>query len=320
MRNFAGLPSAIRSHFSTLQGFAGTGGNRITGQPPGNRSRAFPIAAVVSAALLGTMLFQATLHAGNLFEGTAFHHSDAAGETDAQTPPGSAPHRTQFRIAHVTPHDPGAYTQGLVFSGGFLYESTGKYGASSIRKVEIATGRVLKIALLPRAHFGEGLTLWRDRLIQLTWRSKVGFVYDRGSFSKIGEFRIDAEGWGLTSDGKSLIMSDGTDTLRFLDPETFAETGRLAVSDDGDPVWNLNELEYIDGEIFANIWFEDVVARISPQSGAVLGWLDLSALRNFLDAGGSAEVLNGIAWDPEGRRLFVTGKYWPKLFELELVY
>lgn len=319
MRTFTGLPSAIRSLLSTLQRFSGTGGGRIPGLPRGNRSRALPIVAVASAALFAAV-FQTVLHPGDLFGQTAFHDSGAAGEAEVQTPPGAAPRRTTFRTVNVTPHDPGAYTQGLVFADGFLYESTGKYGASTIRKVEIATGRVLKIATLPRAYFGEGLTIWRDRLIQLSWRSKAGFVYDRETFSKICEFRISTEGWGLTSDGKSLIMSDGTDTLRFLDPETFAETGRLAVSDGGNPVWNLNELEYIDGEIFANIWFEDVVARISPQSGAVLGWLDLSTLRGFLDRGGSAEVLNGIAWDPEGRRMFVTGKFWPRLFELELIH
>lgn len=223
-----------------------------------------------------------------------------------------------FRIANVSPHDPSAFTQGLAFADGFLYESTGKNGMSSVRKVEIPTGRVLKITTLPQRYFGEGLTVWRGALIQLTWRSHVGFVYDRESFFKLREFGVDTEGWGITNDGKSLIMSDGTAALHFLDPETFRETRRLPVADGGKPVPNLNELEYIDGEIFANIWQKDVIARISPRSGAVLGWLDLSGLRKSPGVGRNAEVLNGIAFDPQRKRIFVTGKYWPRLFEIEL--
>ena len=244
----------------------------------------------------------------------------AAGEGTLSASGGAAAPWTKFRIVGVVPHDAAAFTEGLVFSDGFLYESTGLNGVSSVRKVDIPTGKVLKITALPPEYFGEGLTAWRGTLVQLTWQSQVGFIYDRESLKKIGEFPFDGEGWGLTSDGESLVVSDGSATLRFLDPATFRETRRLPVTDGGRPVENLNELEYIEGEIFANIWKSDVIARISPRSGAILGWLDLSGLRRHMVPAGYAEVLNGIAFDPDRKRLFVTGKYWPKLFELELVH
>lgn len=239
-------------------------------------------------------------------------------ESTLEARAGSVAPRTRFKIVRITPHDPGAFTEGLVFSDGFLYESTGQKGLSSVRKVDIPTGRVLKIAPLPRECFGEGLAAWRGTLVQLTWHSRVGFVYDRESFDRVGVFRFHGEGWGLASNGEFLVASDGTATLRFLDPATFKETRRLPVTDGGEPVVNLNELEFVEGEIFANIWKSDMVARISPRSGAVLGWLDLAALRRRLVPAGNAEVLNGIAFDPGRKRLFATGKYWPKLFELEM--
>ncbi len=228
----------------------------------------------------------------------------------------------EFGIAIVKtyPHDPQAFTQGLVFSDGFLYESTGAHrGNSSLRKLDLETGRVLKEYTLAGGYFGEGLTLWRKRLIQLTWRSGIGFVYDRDSFLKVGDFHYDTEGWGITEDGKSLIMSDGTAVLRFLDPESFEEIRRIEVLDQGVPVRNLNELEFIKGEIFANIWGKDTIARVSPENGKVLGWIDLSMLRRALGPVQEAEALNGIAYDRGGDRLFVTGKLWPKLFEIKLV-
>lgn len=223
-------------------------------------------------------------------------------------------------IVKTYPHDPQAFTQGLVFSDGFLYESTGAHhDNSSLRKLDLETGRVLKQYTLVERYFGEGLTLWQKKLIQLTWRSGMGFVYDRDSFLEVGDFRYDTEGWGITHDGKSLIMSDGTALLRFLDPESFEEIRRIEVRDRGVLVRNLNELEFIKGEIFANIWGMDAIARVSPETGMVLGWIDLSMLRRALGPVQEAEALNGIAYDSAGDRIFVTGKLWPKLFEVKLV-
>ena len=223
-----------------------------------------------------------------------------------------------YRIVNAFPHDTGAFTQGLVYADGVLYEGTGLHGQSSLRCVELESGVVLKRRELPRQFFGEGVTVWQDRIVQLTWRSKVGFVYDRRSFELVEEFNYSTEGWGLTHDGRRLIMSDGTSTLYFLDPESFAETGRVSVRDDEGPVVRLNELEYVEGEIYANIWRTDRIARIDPASGRVLGWIDLQGLLTAEEGGGPADVLNGIAYDLQNERLFVTGKRWPKLFEIEL--
>jgi glutamine cyclotransferase len=225
----------------------------------------------------------------------------------------------RYRIVNVYPHDPTAFTQGLVFDEGLLYESTGRYGSSSLRKVELETGKVLKAYELPKEYFGEGLTLWENSLIQLTWQSGIGFVYAKQTFTKQREFKYGTEGWGLTHDGKSLIMSDGSAVLHFLDPVTFSETRQIEVRDQGTPITFLNELEYINGEIFANIWRRDVIARISPETGEVLGWIDFRNLRQELGANRDIDVLNGIAYDHMHGRLFVTGKLWPKLFEIELV-
>lgn len=224
-----------------------------------------------------------------------------------------------FRIVGIYPHDPRAFTQGLLFHDGFLYESTGQIGESSIRKVELETGKVVRKVALSGNHFGEGLTLWQNKLIQLTWRSGVGFVFDKESFLKLSDFPLETEGWGITSDGRALIVSDGTASLRFLDPDDFAVIRTIEVRDDGKLVPSLNELEYVKGEIFANIWQREVVARISPETGQVLGWVDLTGLRHALGPVQGTDVLNGIAYDAARDRLFVTGKYWPQLFEIELV-
>lgn len=225
-----------------------------------------------------------------------------------------------FQVVHVYPHDPNAFTQGLVYVDGHLYESTGRSGQSSVRMVDVESGRVLQKYELPSEYFGEGLTDWGSRLVQLTWTSGKGFVYDRSSFKLVRTFGYQGEGWGLTHDEKSLILSDGTPTLRFLDPETFSVTRRLDVIDEhGRPVQNLNELEFIRGEIFANIWHEDRIARISPRTGRVLGWVDMSGLREQAGASGPEAVLNGIAYDAETGRIFVTGKLWPRLFEIKIV-
>lgn len=224
-----------------------------------------------------------------------------------------------YKIIRVYPHDPKAFTQGLVYYQGVLYEGTGIWGESTVRKVELGSGRVLQIYHLPPQYFGEGITLWQDRLIQLTWRSHRGFVYDRESFRLIREFSYPTEGWGITHDGERLIMSDGTATLHLLDPVTFEEIGEIEVRDGNLPVPYLNELEYVKDTIYANVWQSDRIAIISPETGQVLGWLELTGLLSEEDRAQGVDVLNGIAYDADGDRLFVTGKYWPKLFEIELV-
>jgi len=223
-----------------------------------------------------------------------------------------------YRVVQVFPHDPDAYTQGLIYRDGALYESTGRNGFSSLRKVRLETGEVLQQHSLDARYFAEGLTDWGDTLVQLTWTSHVGFLYDAAGFAVLDTFGYIGEGWGLTHDGSQLIMSDGTATLRFLDPKTFEVTRRLTVTANGRPVSNLNELEYVKDEILANIWETDLIARISPQTGFVIDWIDLRALRLEVSATGSVDVLNGIAYDAAGDRLFVTGKLWPKLFQIQI--
>jgi glutamine cyclotransferase len=222
-----------------------------------------------------------------------------------------------YKVVNTYDHDRRAFTQGLVYRDGVLYESTGLRGRSSLRRVELETGRVLESRSLLPAYFAEGLAIAGDRIYQLTWTSGVGFVYDRESMNLIREFRHGLEGWGMTYDGERLIVSDGSSTLYFWDPQTLLETGRVTVRDRGAKIDNLNELEYVDGEIYANIWMQDRIARISPETGKVLSWIDLRGL--LTSRAGDEDVLNGIAWDAEGKRLFVTGKLWPKLFEIELV-
>lgn len=223
-----------------------------------------------------------------------------------------------IEIVRVYPHDSSAFTQGLLYHQGQLYESTGLYGRSTLRRVEIESGRVVQSTPLAPSYFGEGLALCEGRLIQLTWQSRVGFVYDKDTFVPVKQFHYETEGWGLTFDGTSLIMTDGSASLIFLDPETFAETGRIEVRCGKAPVRQLNELEMVRGDLFANILGKDVIARISPKTGDVLGWVDLRGLRKALGPVRGADVLNGIAYDPDNDRLFVTGKLWPKLFEIRL--
>lgn len=225
-----------------------------------------------------------------------------------------------FTIVHPYPHDPNAFTQGLVYLDGHLYESTGLNGRSSLRMVDLTTGNVLQKHDLPPQDFGEGLTDWGSTLIQLTWTSHLAVVYDRFSFSILRTFSYQGEGWGLTHDATQLIMSDGTPYLRFLDPMSFRVTRRLRVVDEtGKAVENLNELEYIRGEIYANVWQTDQIVRISPRSGKILGRIDLSGIIDKRELRGEGAVLNGIAYDSAHDRLFVTGKLWPKLFEIKVV-
>ena len=224
-----------------------------------------------------------------------------------------------FRIVHAYPHDPGAFTEGLFYKDGFLYESTGLEGHSSIRKVELNTGRVVRKRDLSSQYFGEGVVAWKGRLIQVTWRTNVGFVYDLATFRPLARFTYPGEGWALTHDASRLIMSDGTSTIRFLSPETLNEIGHITVTADGDPVLNINELEWVKGRIYANIWQTTRIAMIDPKNGNVVGWIDLGALSAAVGAQGADAVLNGIAYDAAHDRLFVTGKLWPTLYEIQLV-
>ncbi len=225
-----------------------------------------------------------------------------------------------YQVVHVYPHDAKAFTQGLIFVDGHLYESTGERGRSSLRMVDLQTGRVLQKHDLPAEDFGEGLTDWGSDLIQLTWTEHKGYVYDRFSFSLIRAFEFKGEGWGMTHDDAHLILSDGTSYLRLLDPKSFGEVGRIRVKDEnGRPVEQLNELEYVRGEIYANVWHSDEILRISPKTGKVLGRIDLRGIIDSREVQEPEAVLNGIAYDAAGDRLFVTGKLWPKLFEIKIV-
>jgi glutamine cyclotransferase len=224
-----------------------------------------------------------------------------------------------YKVVKAYPHDPTAYTQGLIYRDGVLYESTGLNGRSSLRKVKIETGEVLQQLPIPPEYFAEGLAERNGQLVQLTWQNNVAFVYDRTTLRRIRNFSYGGEGWGLAQDGTAFVLSDGTAQLRFMDPTTFAETRRVTVMDGATAIDQLNELEVVNGEVWANVWHTNRIARISPKTGKVLGWIDLSGLM----AGGyrldAEAVLNGIAYDAAGRRLFVTGKLWPKLFEIAIV-
>jgi glutaminyl-peptide cyclotransferase len=225
-----------------------------------------------------------------------------------------------YQVVHAYPHDRQAFTEGLFYLDGFLYESTGLEGQSDIRKVRLETGEVVQRRPLASTYFGEGIVNWKDRLVQLTYQTEVGFIYDLNSFKPQRSFRYQGEGWGLTQDGVHILMSDGTQFIRILDPDTLTEKGRITVTDHGQPVRNINELEWVKGEILANIWQTDQIARIDPKTGQVVGWINLSGLLSAGDRSGETDdVLNGIAYDAAGDRLFVTGKRWPKLFEIRLV-
>jgi glutaminyl-peptide cyclotransferase len=234
--------------------------------------------------------------------------------------PAAAPRQYTFEIVHAHPHDAEAFTQGLLWHDGFLYESTGLNGKSALRRVALETGEVLQSRKVDGPYFAEGLALDGDRLVQLTWQSGRAFVYDRSSFEPRQGFDYLGEGWGLTTDGGRFIMSDGTAKLRFMDLSAFAPAGSVTVSDQGRPVNRLNELEYVDGLVYANVWQTNRIAQIDPATGAVAGWIDLTGLLSAADRGtASPDVLNGIAWDGAGKRLFVTGKRWPKLYEIRLI-
>jgi glutamine cyclotransferase len=245
----------------------------------------------------------------------ACHEPPAAAVPEPQAPPVTRPTIYGYEVVRQYPHDPEAFTQGLLFRDGFLYESTGLTGRSSLRKVRLETGEVVQQQKVADEYFAEGLADWGTQLIQLTWVTNVAFVYDLGSFKEVRRFPYAGEGWGLTHDGTRLIMSDGTPNLRYLDPATFQEQRRFTVRDAGSSVDDLNELEYVKGSIYANVWLTDRIAIVTPDTGVVTGWIDLAGLHPRRRAAGD-DVLNGIAYDAAGDRLFVTGKLWPALFEI----
>ncbi|MGN2242874.1 glutaminyl-peptide cyclotransferase [Frateuria sp. GZRR33] len=226
-----------------------------------------------------------------------------------------------YAVVHAFPHDPSAYTEGLFYRDGYLYEATGTVGASSVRKVELASGKVLQQTPTPWPDYGEGIVAWKDRLIQLTWQDHEGFLYDLATLAPRAKFGYPGEGWSLTTDGTHLLMSDGTPTIRILDPDTLQQVGQIDVTAEGKPLANLNELEWVKGELYANVWLTDRIARIDPATGRVVGWIDLAGL---VPAPGKLvdpvnDVLNGIAYDAAHDRLFVTGKRWPRVYEIRLV-
>ena len=239
--------------------------------------------------------------------------------TPEPSPTAAPPPTYSYEVINNYPHDPEAFTQGLLYYEGGFYEGTGRWGESTLREVALESGTVLRSQPLEPQYFGEGIALVGDKIYQLTWQEQTGFVYDRATFEPLQTFSYPHEGWGITYDGSRLIVSDGTADIRFWDPATLQETGRITVRDQEGPVNRLNELEYVNGEIWANIWLTDLIARISPETGEVLGYIDLTGLLDARTLTQPVDVLNGIAHDPETGRPFVTGKLWPTLFEIEVV-
>lgn len=264
------------------------------------------------AALL-SLLFLA-----GIADGCSLFKADKGGTTGAVVNDRSIT-QYRFEVVRSFPHDPQAFTQGLFFENGALYESTGLNGRSSLRKVDLASGNVLMKVNVGQQYFAEGMTMFRGKVFQLTWKAGKGFIYDPATFEKTGEFAYTGEGWGLTHDDNSLIMSDGSSTLRFINPDNFTVEQTIKVTANGQPVERLNELEYVEGEIFANIWETDKIARIDPHSGKVVSSIDLTGLLPESDRTPETDVLNGIAYDAATERLFLTGKLWPKVFEVKLL-
>ena len=260
------------------------------------------------------MLLSAVLVAGVL----ACSEPTTATQTATEAETDSVPVYS-YQVINTWPHDPEAYTQGLVFHDGVLFESTGLRGASSLRRVELKTGKVKKKLEVAREYFAEGMTIFQDKIFQLTWQGQKGFVYNLKKFKQEGEFTYEGEGWGLTHDGHSLILSDGTNRIRFLDPVSFQVQRTISVYDNGQPLTDLNELEYIKGEIYANIWRSDRIVRLDPHTGKINAWIDMTGLHHQGEEENPENCLNGIAYDAEQDRLFVTGKRWPQLFEIRLV-
>jgi glutaminyl-peptide cyclotransferase len=240
-----------------------------------------------------------------------------AAQTSARVSLKSVPEYT-YSVIHVFPHDTSAFTQGLAYRDGFLYEGTGRNRQSSLRKVRLETGEVIQKADLDPEYFGEGITLVGDKIFQLTWKSQTGFVYDLNTFHLLQRFSYPGEGWGLASSGHDLYLSDGSSEIRVLDSDSLQERRRIKVHDGPAPVEQLNELEFVEGQIFANVWHSSRIARISPQTGEIVGWIDLTGLPSTVYRLDAEAVLNGIAYDPVHKRLFITGKLWPSIFEIKL--
>jgi len=259
---------------------------------------------------LGTQVIRATAYKDGLYQTASI---------SIKLKSNIKPKQYTYRVVKTYPHDPDAYTQGLFYKDGFLYEGTGQKGSSSIRKVELETGKVLQSINLESKHFGEGIALFNDKIYQLTWTSQIGFVYDISTFKQVSSFSYPTQGWGLTNNDKELIMSDGSNIIHFMEPANFAELHRIEVFDDNDMVDSLNELELINGDIFANIYTTDRMAIISPVTGIVKGIIDFKGLLKDSDRKGKVDYLNGVAWDEAGKRLFVTGKLWPKLYQVEII-
>ena len=273
------------------------------------RARSFSIWAIPIAAI-------ASIGSWSLWQPPARRTAPAAAQETAAEK--TSARLTKFKVIRVFPHDRNAFTQGLLWHDGTLFESTGIEGRSEVRRVDLATGRVLQKQKLPADVFGEGLVLSRNRLIQITLQSQRAFVFDSKTFKSKGEWKYKGEGWGLTTDGEELIMSDGSSQLLFRDPKTFAEKRRVAVTFNGKPLAMLNELEWIDGQVWANVWQTDYIVRINPQSGAVEEYLDCTGLLGETFRTGKEDVLNGIAYDSQAKRIFLTGKLWPRLFQIQL--
>jgi glutamine cyclotransferase len=268
------------------------------------------LALVAAAAVI--FLIVLLLRAGPANQPNAISNANNQSTSDARA------QQVSYEVVSSYPHDPTSFTQGLVWHDGALYESTGLKGESKVRRLEFPSGRVLKEISLASEFFGEGLALVDSRLIQLTWQSHKGFVYDLNSFRQLQEFAYDTEGWGLTYDGKNLILSDGSSDLFYLDPQTLKRVRKLAVTMNGKPISELNELEFIDGEIWANVWQTDLIVRIDPSTGHVVSFLNLKGILAPSDKTGREDVLNGIAYDAEKKRIFVTGKLWPRIFEIRV--
>lgn len=268
------------------------------------------LALVAAAAVI--FLIVLLLRAGPANQPNAISNANNQSTSDARA------QQVSYEVVSSYPHDPTSFTQGLVWHEGTLYESTGLKGESKLRRLEFPSGRVLKEISLASEFFGEGLALVDSRLIQLTWQSHKGFVYDLNSFRQLQEFAYDTEGWGLTYDGKNLILSDGSSDLFYLDPQTLKRVRKLAVTMNGKPISELNELEFIEGEIWANVWQTDLIVRIDPSTGHVASFLNLKGILAPSDKTGREDVLNGIAYDPEQKRIFITGKLWPRIFEIRV--
>ncbi|MDT7688001.1 MAG: glutaminyl-peptide cyclotransferase [Acidobacteriota bacterium] len=254
-------------------------------------------------------------------DGTNTANVKAPGNQTSQATPSASTEQTPiygYEVVNTFPHDPAAFTQGLVFNDGAFIESTGLERHSTLRRVELQTGKVLQKVDVPPFYFAEGMTLFAGKIYQLTWKGEKGFIYDPRTFQKTGEFNYTGEGWGLTHDADSLILSDGSERIRFIDPSDYKVKRTINVTDHDRPVQEINELEYVRGEIYANVWHQNRVARIDPQTGRVTAWIDLSGLLKAGDVSDEEAVLNGIAYDEQSDRLFVTGKLWPKIFEIKL--